>query len=220
MKKAILEKIQNHQAKIAVLGLGYVGLPIAVAFAEVGFNVIGIDLDTTKIGMLENGNSYVKDISNQELKSVLDAKKFYPTSSPSEINGVDFIIICVPTPLRKTKDPDMSYIVQSIETIAEFYHNGLCIVLESTTYPGTTKELLLPRIENAGFEVGKDIFVAFSPERIDPGNSQYNFKNTPKVIGGVTSDCADIFKALYGSVINEVIMVSSPASAEMALQMR
>jgi UDP-N-acetyl-D-glucosamine dehydrogenase len=214
-KAALLEKIERREATVSVIGLGYVGLPLAVEFAKEGYRVVGIDLDKEKVRLLNSGVSYIPDISTEEVKPLVEKGLLCATDDYSAIRNVDAISICVPTPLRKTKDPDMSYVVAATEKIAEFCHPGLLIVLESTTYPGTTDELVIPTIVKNGFEVGKDVFICFSPERIDPGNQSYQVRNTPKIMGGATPACTEIAVALYSKAIDKVIPVSSTGAAEM-----
>jgi len=212
---ALAEKIEQRAANVAVIGLGYVGLPLAVEFANAGFNVTGVDVASSKIKALNSGRSYIQDVHDDELSRALEAGKFRATGDFSALREADTISICVPTPLRKTKDPDISYIVSAAESIAQNGRSGQLIVLESTTYPGTTDEILLPRLEAAGYRVGEDVFLAFSPERVDPGNSRYLTRNIPKVMGGATPDCQRLATALYSTVIERIIPVSSPATAEM-----
>ncbi len=215
MHKSILkEKILNKKAKIAIIGLGYVGLPLAIEIAKSGYEVIGLDIDERKISLLKEGISYVQDIDNEEILKVLKRKKFIPERRMDLLKEVDCVSICVPTPLNKSRDPDISYILNAIGELKKYVHAGMLIILESTTYPGTTREILLPTLTE-NLAVGKEIFLAFSPERIDPGNKIYKLKNTPKIVGGVTKDCTQLAKLLYEQFIDEVIPVSSPESAEM-----
>ncbi len=211
----LADKIANRTATVSVIGLGYVGLPLAVEFAKAGFNVVALDLDRHKINEINEGRSYIKDVESDEIRRVVEQGKLHATTDYAAICEVDTISICVPTPLRKTKDPDISYIVSATESIADNFRPGQLIVLESTTYPGTTDEIILPRLSAGGYTVGQDFFLAFSPERIDPGNPQYNTHNIPKVIGGVTPACVQLATALYSTVIEKVIPVSSTATAEM-----
>ncbi len=197
---------------VSVIGLGYVGLPLAMAFAEKGIKVIGIDKDSSRVRMLKKGKSYVEDISDIELMRNLEF--FCPTTNFSALSTVDNVIICVPTPLSKTKEPDISYIISAANEIAKYLHPGMLIVLESTTYPGTTEEILKDMFEKNGLKVGKDFWLAFSPERIDPGNKIFNVKNTPKVVGGLTKDCTDRAKALYEIICEKVVPISSATAAE------
>ena len=214
-KQALLQKIEARTAVIGIVGLGYVGLPLAVEFAEAGFNVIGLDVLQSKTDQLNTGSSYIEDIPSERLAPLVTAGKFRATTSYTELRHADAISICVPTPLRKTRDPDMSYIIQASKSISEICHEGMLVVLESTTYPGTTEEIILPEITNNQLTVGEDVFIAFSPERIDPGNKHFAVRNTPKVVGGITPHCTDVTKALYASAVDTVITVSSPTSAEM-----
>jgi len=197
---------------ISIIGLGYVGLPLAMAFAEKGIRVIGIDKNSSKVKMLKRGKSYVEDISDVELVRKLEY--FYPTTNYSTLSTVETAIICVPTPLSKTKDPDISYIITAANEIAKYLHPGMLIVLESTTYPGTTEEVLKDIFKKNGLEVGKDFWLAFSPERIDPGNKKFNVKNTPKIVGGVTKDCTERAIRLYEIICEKVVPVSSATAAE------
>ncbi len=211
----LLQRLQDRSAVVGIIGLGYVGLPLAVEFAAVGYTVIGYDINQTKVDSLNRGVSYIPDIPTEQLAPLVAAGKLRATTDVDELKACDAISICVPTPLRKTKDPDMSYVIQSIEDVARIAHPGLLIVLESTTYPGTTVELIVPRMTGLGYTVGSDIFVAFSPERIDPGNKQYGVRNTPKVVGGVTDACTEAVSALYAPAVEQVVRVSSPTTAEM-----
>jgi UDP-N-acetyl-D-glucosamine dehydrogenase len=211
----LLNKIENRSAKIAVIGLGYVGLPLAVEFAQVGFMVTGIDLSLAKVDSLNRGQSYIDDVATATLAPLVQAGRLRASTQYNVIPEQDAIIICVPTPLRKTRDPDMSYIIAAADEIVKYLHSGLLIVLESTTYPGTTDEIIVPRIEQQGYQVGSDVFVAFSPERIDPANKTYGVQNTPKVIGGVTAACTTAACALYATCVRQVVPVSSTQTAEM-----
>jgi UDP-N-acetyl-D-glucosamine dehydrogenase len=214
-KSVLHEKIASRTARVGVLGLGYVGLPLCVEFARGGFTVIGIDVIKEKVDALNGGKSYVEDIPSSALAPLLTSKKFQATTDFSVLSTLDAAIICVPTPLRKTKDPDISYVVNAVKAVSKYIHKDMLIVLESTTYPGTTEEILLPELAAHGLEVGKDIFAAFSPERIDPGNKKYQLKNTPKVIGGATKRCTELACALYNVAVDNVVPVSSPRAAEM-----
>jgi len=214
-KAALLEKIERREAVMSVIGLGYVGLPLAVEFAKEGYQIVGVDLDREKVRLLNEGISYIPDIPTEEVKPLVESGLLCATSDYSVLKDVDAISICVPTPLRKTKDPDMSFIIAAAEEIAKYCHPGLLIVLESTTYPGTTDELIIPSIVKNGFKLGEDVFVCFSPERIDPGNQKYHVRNTPKIIGGATPDCTEVAVALYTKAIDRVVPVSSTRSAEM-----
>ncbi len=215
IKNSLIEKFHNRNAAIGIIGLGYVGLPLAVAFANVGFKVLGVDVDEQKVSGLNAGISHVEDIENAAITHIIDQGLFRATTNYADLNIVDAISICVPTPLRKTKDPDLSYIISATNSIAQVGIEGKLIVLESTTYPGTTEELVLPSFANETNQVGKTFFLAFSPERIDPGRTDHNMWTTPKVIGGITQNCNDIVHALYSTVVNTPVIVSSPSTAEM-----
>jgi UDP-N-acetyl-D-glucosamine dehydrogenase len=216
-KQQLLDKIAAREAVIGIVGLGYVGLPLAVAFAQEGFNVIGVDVDAGKVDSLNRGESYVEDIPSAVLGPLVKAGLIRSTTDYAAMAAADAISICVPTPLRKTKDPDISYIIHAADCLAKHMPpgQGQLIVLESTTYPGTTDEIVLPRFSQDGLEVGRDFFMAFSPERIDPGRTDYTVRTTPKVIGGVTPACLEVAVALYGTVVDEPVAVSSTATAEM-----
>lgn len=216
-KDSILEKLHRRSAKIAIIGLGYVGLPLAAAFVEAGFQVVGIDLDEKKIDAIKKGISYVLDVPSEQIAKLVSDGNLSATTDFSIIEEVDAVSICVPTPLRKTGDPDLSYILDATNRLVNFMHLGMVIVLESTTYPGTTREILLPRLgEELGLEVGQDFFLAFSPERVDPGRKDWTTLNTPKVIGGITPDCTEVASTWYGLALETVISVSSAETAEMA----
>jgi UDP-N-acetyl-D-glucosamine dehydrogenase len=208
-------KIQKKQARFGVIGLGYVGLPLGLTLSEAGFDVTGIDIDTNRIAAITAGRSYITDIGDQELQRAMAEKRFRATSDLSAISRLDAVSICVPTPLRKTKDPDMSYIVAAADAIAKVIRPGQLIILESTTYPGTTEEVVLPALEASGLKVGQDFFLAFSPERVDPGNPDFSTKNIPKVVGGVTPRCARLAALLYGACMENIVAVSSTRVAEM-----
>ncbi|MCD6099915.1 MAG: nucleotide sugar dehydrogenase [Candidatus Marinimicrobia bacterium] len=209
------EKIKNKSAKVGIIGLGYVGLPLAMEFAKEGFSVVGIDVSREKVDKLNQGENYIIDVNDNDLKWAIEKRLFRATTDYSVIKDVDAISICVPTPLRKTKDPDVSFIIAATEELAKFVHKDLIIILESTTYPGTTRELVLPILERSGLKVGRDFYLAFSPERVDPGNPIYKTKNTPKVLGGITKNCTEMAKLLYEQIIEKVVPVSSTESAEM-----
>jgi len=181
---SLLKLLNTREARVGIIGLGYVGLPLAVEFAEAGFHVVGIDVLSDKVAQLNSGHSYIPDIPSERLAPLVKSGKFIATTDYSEVRTLDTVSICVPTPLRKTKDPDMSYVIQAVDQVTEYGHDGLLIILESTTYPGTTDELVVPKLESAGFVIGRDVFVSFSPERIDPANPKYGVRNTPKVVGG------------------------------------
>ena len=211
----LLTKIASRQAHVAVIGLGYVGLPLAVEFAKAGFRVTGIDVDARRVEALNAGESYIGDVPAADLAAAARAGALRATTDFSLLHECDAVSICVPTPLSKTHDPDLSYVMAAADAVAKHMHAGMLIVLESTTYPGTTDEIIVPRMVQNGLRVGEDVFVAFSPERIDPGRQDYLLKNTPKVVGGVTPACAEIAEALYTYVTERVVRVSSAAAAEM-----
>jgi len=210
----LVSKIQNRKAVIGIIGLGYVGLPLVIRFSEENFKVVGFDVDSKKINKLNNGQSYIKHIPSTKIEQLVATDKFEATTDFSRLSETDGIIICVPTPLNDKKEPDMHFIKATAGKIAKYLRKGHLISLESTTYPGTTREILLPKFENNGFKVGKDFFLAFSPEREDPGNLTFNARNIPKVLGGITPNCAEVAKALYSQVVGEVIVVSSTEAAE------
>jgi UDP-N-acetyl-D-glucosamine dehydrogenase len=211
------KKFLDRSAKIAVLGLGYVGLPLAAIFAEAGFDVVGVEPDPGKVEKLVRGESYVQDVSSEQLAKLIQSGKIHATTDFSVLAEVDAVSICVPTPLRKTGDPDLSFILEATDELAKFMHPGVVVVLESTTYPGTTREILLPKLtDESGLEVGKDIFLAFSPERVDPGRTDWTTYNTPKVIGGITPACSELASLWYQQALKTVVPVSSAESAEMA----
>jgi UDP-N-acetyl-D-glucosamine dehydrogenase len=214
----ILEgKILDRSARVAILGLGYVGLPLATIFAEAGFNVIGIEPDSSKVEKLARGESYIQDVGGEQLGRLIQSGKLQATTDFSVLAEADAVSICVPTPLRKTGDPDLSFILVATDELAKYMHRGVVVVLESTTYPGTTREILLPKLtEASGLEVGKDFFLAFSPERVDPGRTDWTTYNTPKVIGGITSNCSELASLWYQQALETVVPVSSAESAEMA----
>ncbi|MBC7224936.1 MAG: UDP-N-acetyl-D-glucosamine dehydrogenase, partial [Anaerolineae bacterium] len=190
--RSLVEKITSREAQVGVVGLGYVGLPLAVAFTEAGFRVTGIEVDPERVAAVQAGQSYIPDVPSARLAPLVAGGHLQATQDYATVRHLDAVSICVPTPLGKTRDPDMSYIVAATEAIAAQTHAGLLVVLESTTYPGTTEEVVLPRLLRNGLTVGEDLFVAFSPERVDPGNPQYTIRNTPKVIGGVTPACLEV----------------------------
>jgi UDP-N-acetyl-D-glucosamine dehydrogenase len=216
-KSELLERFRSRDARVAIIGLGYVGLPLAIAFGEAGYHVLGIDLDGRKVDALRRGESYIEDVDAESVRRLVERGRLTATSDFSALAGVDAVSICVPTPLNKTGDPDMSYIVSASREVAHFLHPGMVVVLESTTYPGTTTEVLLPMLEGAGsgLDVGRDFFLAFSPERVDPGRVDYDTRTTPKVIGGVTPDCLAVAMAYYGAAVDTLVPVSSTEAAEM-----
>jgi UDP-N-acetyl-D-glucosamine dehydrogenase len=213
--KDLLARLKTKNFTAVVIGLGYVGLPLAMEYADAGIEVIGVDVDGSKVRSLKGGRSYIGDVPTESVKKAVDAGLFTATTDFSAVAMADTVNICVPTPLRKTKDPDLSYIVSAMEHILEYLHKDMLIILESTTYPGTTQEVLAPMVEGRGFKVGTDIFLAFSPERVDPGNARFTTKNIPKVVGGVTPKCTKVATALYSCVLENVHPVSNAVVAEM-----
>jgi len=212
---ALRGKLLARTARVGVVGLGYVGLPLAVEFARAGFDTTGIDLDRRKIEAVNQGTSYIPDVATEEVERLVADGRLRATTDFSCVAELDTINICVPTPLRKTKDPDMSYIVSAVEQIATHLHPGMLVILESTTYPGTTEELVQPMLEASGVKAGVDFFLAFSPERVDPGNPTFNTHNVPKVVGGVGPASTELASLLYGAAIETIVPVSSPQAAEM-----
>ena len=211
----IKKLIKERKAKIGIVGLGYVGLPLAMEFAKGGFAVTGFEVDAQKVRDIKDGESYIPDVPGEEVAAMVKKGLLSATLDFSGLKKQDAVIICVPTPLRKSKDPDVSYIVASVQETRKYLRRGQVIILESTTYPGTTKELVKPMLEQGGFTAGKDFYLAFSPERVDPGNKKYGVKNTPKVVGGITADCTVLAGMLYRSVIDQVLEVSSTEAAEL-----
>ncbi len=212
---SLLEKIESRRARTGIVGLGYVGLPLAVEFARAGFHTTGIDLDERKTQAINEGRSYIPDVQTSDVLVLQRAGKLDATTDFAIVKDLDTINICVPTPLRKTKDPDMSYIVSAVEAVAKYLHPGMLIILESTTYPGTTDEVMQPLLEATGLKAGVDFFIAFSPERVDPGNPNFQTHNVPKVVGGLTPECLKLASALYSSAIETIVPVSSTRVAEM-----
>src|SRR5262245_24430978 len=215
MKQRLLQRFQDRSATIGVIGLGYVGLPLAVEFAKAGFHVIGYDVSERVCSLLMAGESHIQDVPASEVLALVRTGMFEATTDENRLREADAISIAVPTPLSKTRDPDMSYVIKASETATRQAHPGLLVVLESTTYPGTTREVLLPALTEQGLVVGEDVFVAFSPERVDPGNPKWHTKNTPKVVGGITPACTELATALYDSCIDRTVPVSSPEAAEL-----
>ena len=209
------EKIRSRRARVGIVGLGYVGLPLAVEFAKAGFMVTGIDVSQEKARRVNAGDSYVGDVPSATLAPLVEAGRLRATADFSAVLELDTINICVPTPLRKTKDPDMSYIVSSCQEISKHFHAGMLVILESTTYPGTTDELVLPMLSKSGLEVGHDFFLCFSPERVDPGNPKFQTANIPKVVGGCTPACTEMGRLFYSQALQQVVAVSSTQVAEM-----
>jgi UDP-N-acetyl-D-glucosamine dehydrogenase len=209
------DKIDSRAARVVVVGIGYVGLPLVVGLARAGFAVTGYDKDREKVHLLAAGRSYIGDIPTSTLAPLVAAGKIGASNDPDVLGAADAVIVCVPTPLNKTKDPDMRFIASATDEIAERQHANMLVVLESTTYPGTTREVLVPKLTRGRFTLGEDVFVAFSPERVDPGNARFATRNTPKVVGGMTPACLALTRALYGAIIDTVVPVSSTDAAEM-----
>jgi UDP-N-acetyl-D-glucosamine dehydrogenase len=214
MKSDLIDKLKTKQAVIGIVGLGYVGLPLTLRYCEVGYRVVGFDIDQSKVNSLNRGESYIEHISTTDIKKAV-AGCFEPTSDFSRAREVDALILCVPTPLNRYREPDLSFVLDTIEALVPYLHKNMVISLESTTYPGTTDEELKPRIEAHGLTIGKDIYLVFSPEREDPGNQNFSTRTIPKVCGGHTPDCLEVGLALYGSVIDRVVPVSSTRAAEL-----
>src|SRR5687767_11141907 len=214
MKNELINLITNKQAQIGVIGLGYVGLPLLVEFAAKGFKGTGFEVDETKASQINEGVSYIGDVPSRKLKEVVDAGRLRATTDFEHLSECDAIIICVPTPLRKTKEPDISYILAAAEEITKRLRRGHLIILESTTYPGTTDEVLLPMFEDKGLKLDEDFLLAFSPERVDPGNPQFLTHNIPKVVGGVTPDSTAVAAQLYSQIVKDVHAVTSARVAE------
>ena len=215
MHTSVIEKLKKRDAHVVVVGIGYVGLPLVVEFARAGFRVTGYDKDPHKVKELAAGRSYIGDVPSSDLGPPVKEGRLSASSDPKVLATADAVIVCVPTPLNKTKDPDMRYIASATDEIAQHLHPGLVVVLESTTYPGTTREVVAPRITAAGGKIGQDVFLAFSPERVDPGNVKWKTRNTPKVIGGLTPACSEVARTLYEQAIETVVPVSSTDAAEM-----
>ena len=215
MKEQLLSRIDDRSAVVGIIGLGYVGLPLAIEFAKDGFHVIGYDVSERVIRGLMAGRSHIQDVPDADVAALVRSGHFIATADEAQLREMDAISIAVPTPLSKTRDPDMSYVEAAVDAIVRHAHPGLLIVLESTTYPGTTREVMQPRLEALGLEVGRDVFLAFSPERVDPGNPKWNTKNTPKIVGGITPACTEVARALYASCLETVVAVSSTETAEL-----
>ncbi|HEX4562501.1 MAG TPA: nucleotide sugar dehydrogenase [Gemmatimonadales bacterium] len=212
---ALISKARDRSAVFGIVGLGYVGLPLAMELVRAGYRVIGFDVNQRTVDGLNAGKSHIQDVPTQAVADAVKAKKFSATTDLSRMGEPDAISICVPTPLSKTKDPDVSYVLAATESVKKTLRKGQLIVLESTTYPGTTRELMLPALESTGMKVGVDFFLAFSPERVDPGNPKYNTRNTPKVVGGITEHCREATVALYQPAIDTLVPVSNPEAAEL-----
>lgn len=217
LKDSLIKRFEDKSATIAVMGMGYVGLPLATVFADAGFKVIGVDPIASKVDSINRGESYILDIETDHVAKLVREGRLSASTDYSVLREVDAVSICVPTPLRKTGDPDLSFIVSATESLLPYLHSGMVIVLESSTYPGTTREMVLPRLEEAsGLQAGKDFFLAFSPERVDPGREDWTTINTPKIMGGMTPDCTEVASVWYDQALERVIRVSSPEVAEMA----
>src|SRR5258708_10944315 len=204
MERPFLEKVSTRSLRVGIIGLGYVGLPVAVTFAEAGFHVTGIDADLQRVDQANRGESYIPDVSSSALQKLINTQCICFTGDYNALDDLDAVSICVPTPLRKTRDPDISYIISATQQVRAHLHPGQLIILESTTYPGTTDEVLLPELESTGLKVGLDFFLAFSPERIDPGNPDFNTRSTPKIVGAITPPATKMSLSFYGPPINTV----------------
>jgi UDP-N-acetyl-D-glucosamine dehydrogenase len=215
MASTLLDKIVSRDAQVAVIGIGYVGLPLAVEVARAGFKVVGYDKSAGKVQRANAGDSYIKDVPSSVLAPLVQSGKLSASTDPTVLGQADIVVICVPTPLNKSKDPDNSFIIAAADDLLPRMHKDMLVVLESTTFPGFTREVLVPRFQAAGFEVGKDVFLAFSPERVDPGNPKFHTKNTPKVVGGVTPRCLAAVQAIYSTFLERLVPVSSTDAAEM-----
>ena len=215
MSESLIEKIRARQARVSVIGLGYVGLPLAVEFAKAGFKVVAFDIDTEKVEKIKRGESYIGDVPDDDIQAAITTGHLFATTDLSELAHVDTIDICVPTPLRKTGDPDLSYVVSAVDEIATYLHPGQLVILESTTYPGTVEEVVRPTLEAGGLSAGTDFFLAFSPERVDPGNAKWKTRNIPKVVGGVNDASTKVAALLYDQIVDSVVPVSSTTVAEM-----
>jgi UDP-N-acetyl-D-glucosamine dehydrogenase len=214
-RSRLLQKIERGEARVAVVGLGYVGLPVAAHFAEGGFGVLGLDVDEDVVSAVADGRSHIEDVTSGRLSRLVDEGRLSASRDFDRLAEADAIVICVPTPLSKTRDPDVSYVKAAVDEVRDRLRPAQLVVLESTTYPGTTREMVLETLAQTGLEAGEDFFLAFSPERIDPGNREWNFGNTPKVVGGLTDRCHELAVALYGRVVDRVVEVSSPEAAEL-----
>ncbi len=214
MLNNLIKKLKNRQAKVGIIGLGYVGLPLAVEFGEAGFDVYGFDISEEKVKLINSGKSDIDDIPDVRVEKLVKANLLHATTDPKLIKKVDTISICVPTPLSKTKDPDVSYILAAVKWVRENLHKEMLVILESTTYPGTTEDMILPILEESGLKVGKDFYLAFSPERVDPGNARFTTKNTPRVVGGITPNCTKAAKLFYEQIISLIVPMSSTKAAE------
>jgi UDP-N-acetyl-D-glucosamine dehydrogenase len=216
MRDNLLQQIKSRKARVGVIGLGYVGLPLALGFAAKGFTTLGVDNNTERVAKLNRGESFITDVTGAMIASAVKKGAFTPTTEAARLAECQVIIICVPTPIKRRYTPDISFMLAAVRAAAEHMRRGTLVILESTTYPGTTEEMILPELEKSGLKAGKDFFLAFSPERIDPGNSRHTVTRIPKVVGGLTPKCSALAAALYGSIIGSVHVVSSPRAAEMA----
>jgi UDP-N-acetyl-D-glucosamine dehydrogenase len=214
-KNELLDKIQNHTAKVGIIGLGYVGLPLAVEAASAGYQILGVENNPDRCQLINEGKNYIKDVHDTKFLDLVQQKKIQATVGFETIQNCDIVVICVPTPLNKNKEPDISYIKNATDGICKNFHPGMLIILESTTYPGTTEEIIQTRLEEMGHKLGKDFFLAFSPERVDPGNKSFNTANTTKIVGGVSTDCLELSEAFYRSFVTNIVRMSSPRAAEM-----
>lgn len=214
-KEELLNKIENHSAKVGIIGLGYVGLPLAVEAAKAGYTILGVENNANRCDLVNQGKNYIKDVHDTSFSNLVDKKKIRASVGFEPIQDSDIVVICVPTPLNKNKEPDISYIKNATDGICLNFHPGMLIILESTTYPGTTEEIIQARLEGMGHKLGKDFFLAFSPERVDPGNKSFNTANTTKIVGGVSADCLQLAEAFYRSFVKSVITMTSPRAAEM-----
>ncbi|EJR93390.1 nucleotide sugar dehydrogenase [Bacillus cereus] len=214
--KALYSKIENREAKIGVIGLGYVGLPLVVEFANAGYHVLGLDIDEKKVADLNKGISHIIDVKSRKVEDILKSGYFKASTKSEELGKVDIVVICVPTPLTSSYEPDLSYVNAAVSQVKTYIKPGTMIILESTTYPGTTEEVIGASLAEGGFIVGEDYFLCYSPERVDPGNKYYTTKNTPKVLGGTTKNCKNMGRILYQSIVENVVVVSSPKVAEMS----
>ena len=212
---SLLQKIESKTAHVVVIGIGYVGLPLVAEFARAGFRITGLDKDPEKVRLLNAGESYIADVPTSDVAPHVKSRLLDASTDPAVLREADAVIVCVPTPLNKTKDPDMRFIVAATEEIARYQHDGMVVILESTTYPGTTTEVLVPKLTEKGAVLGRSVFIAFSPERVDPGNEVYKTKNTPKVLGGASPECLQVASALYSHILDKIVPVSSTETAEM-----
>ena len=213
--KELKRKIIDRTAKVGVIGLGYVGLPLAIEIAKAGFSVAGIDIDKEKVDKINSKNSYIPDVTKETLNGLVSQEKLIATSDHKILKEMDIVSICVPTPLRKTREPDISHIIDAVSQVSQYLHQGQLIILESTTFPGTTKDIVLPELEKRSLRVSKDFFLVFSPERVDPANKKYTIRNTPKVVGGITAQCSELAKLFYEQIVEKVVLVASTQEAEM-----